>query len=215
MRNLCVAVLAVGALGLGGCAFQGGVNPNHFKYESRVYDGPIRGRALIEMPKAVQDEKFIGKPTSLTGAATNLTLQIGEITREAATLAFGNVFSDGVKVVESASGQMGHVAVVRPRVTQFSYEYNALRNAGFAITPTAVVDLELVLVANSGKPIFTRSFPSGNVEGPTYFLSGSPGDEISKAAHQAVMKVMQDAADATHRELKKEPPAGVKGDIAL
>ena len=84
MRNLCVAVLAVGALGLGGCAFQGGVNPNHFKYESRVYDGPIRGRALIEMPKAVQDEKFIGKPTSLTGAATNLTLQIGEITREAA-----------------------------------------------------------------------------------------------------------------------------------
>lgn len=75
MRNLCVAVLAVGALGLGGCAFQGGVNPNHFKYESRVYDGPIRGRALIEMPKAVQDEKFIGKPTSLTGAATNLTLQ--------------------------------------------------------------------------------------------------------------------------------------------
>ena len=80
MRNLCVAVLAVGALGLGGCAFQGGVNPNHFKYESRVYDGPIRGRALIEMPKAVQDEKFIGKPTSLTGAATNLTLQIGGFT---------------------------------------------------------------------------------------------------------------------------------------
>jgi hypothetical protein len=124
----------------------------------------------------VQDEKFIGKPTSLTGAATNLTLQIGEITREAATLAFGNVFSDGVKVVESASGRWA-CGRCPPRVTQFSYEYNALRNAGFAITPTAVVDLELVLAANSGKPIFTRSFPSGNVEGPTYFLSGSPGDE--------------------------------------
>lgn len=215
MRNMCVAVLTAGAFGLGGCAFQGGVNPNHFKYESRAYDAPIKGRALIAMSKAAQDEQFTGRPTSLTGAATNLTLPIGEITREAATLAFRNVFSDGVQVVESAKGQMGHVAVVSPRVTQFTYEYNALRNAGFAITPTAVVDLELVLLESGGKPVFTRHFPSGNVEGPTYFLSGSPGDEVSKATHQAVMKVMQDAADATHRELKKVLPAGGKGDSAL
>ena len=215
MRSMCVAVLTAGAFGLGGCAFQGGVNPNHFKYESRAYDAPIKGRALIEMSKAAQDEQFTGRPTSLTGSATNLTLPIGEITREAATLAFRNVFSDGVQVVESAKGQMGHVAVVSPRVTQFTYEYNALRNAGFAITPTAVVDLELVLLESGGKPVFTRHFPSGNVEGPTYFLSGSPGDEVSKATHQAVMKVMQDAADATHRELKKALPTGGKGESAL
>ena len=215
MRNRGVAVLTAGVLGLGGCAFQGGVNPNHFKYESRAYDAPIKGRALIEMSKAAQDEQFTGRPTSLTGSATNLTLPIGEITREAATLAFRNVFSDGVQVVESTNGQMGHVAVVRLRVTRFSYEYNALRNAGFAITPTAVVDLELVLLESGGKPVFTRHFPSGNVEGPTYFLSGSPGDEVSKATHQAVMKVMQDAADATHRELKKALPTGGKGESAL
>ena len=146
-----MAALALGVPGAGGCAFRGGVNPNHFKYESRVYDGPIRERALIEMPKAVQYEKFIGKPSSLTGAETNLTLPIGEITREAATLAFGNIFSDGVKLVESPSGQMGHVAVIRPLVTQFSYEYNALRNASFAITLTAVVDLELALAGSTGK----------------------------------------------------------------
>ena len=70
-----------GGPGLGGCAFQGGVNPNHFKYESRAYDAPIEGRALIEMSKAAQDEQFTGRPTSLTGSATNLTLPIGEITR--------------------------------------------------------------------------------------------------------------------------------------
>jgi hypothetical protein len=33
--------------GAGGCAFQGGVNPNHFKYESRVYDGPIRAGLIV------------------------------------------------------------------------------------------------------------------------------------------------------------------------
>ena len=31
MRSMCVAVLTAGAFGLGGCAFQGGVDPNHFK----------------------------------------------------------------------------------------------------------------------------------------------------------------------------------------
>lgn len=216
MRYLCAAVLGFGVLGLGGCAFQGAVNPTHFKYEPRSYDAAIKGRALIEMPRAVQDEQFTGKPTSLTGAVTNLTLPIGEITREAATLAFKDVFSEGVKVVESASGQIGHVAVVRPWSSQFSYEYNALKNAGFAITPTAAVGLNVSLLSSDMKLVFTRNFSSGNVEGPTYVLSGSPGDEVSKAAHQAMMKVMQEAADATYQELKKgQASGGAKGDTAM
>lgn len=95
MRCLCTAVLGIGVLGLGACAFQGAVSPAHFKYEPRSYDAAIKGRALIEMPRAVRDEQFTGRPNSLTDVATNLTLPIGEITREAATLAFKDVFSEG------------------------------------------------------------------------------------------------------------------------
>jgi len=79
VRYLCAAVLGFGVLGLGGCAFQGAVNPAHFKYEPRSYDAAIKGRALIEMPRAVQDEQFTGKPTSLTGAATNLMSPTGTL----------------------------------------------------------------------------------------------------------------------------------------
>ncbi|MBL8435518.1 MAG: hypothetical protein JNL99_11360 [Zoogloea sp.] len=76
-------------------AFQGAVSPAQFKYEPRSYDAAIKGRTLIEMPRAVQDEQFTGRPNSLTDAATSLPLPIGEITREAATLAFKDVFSEG------------------------------------------------------------------------------------------------------------------------
>jgi hypothetical protein len=41
------------------------------------------------------DVQFTGRPNSLTDAATSLPLPIGEITREAATLAFKDVFSEG------------------------------------------------------------------------------------------------------------------------
>lgn len=66
--------------------------------------------------------------------------------------------------------------------------------------PTAAVGLNVSLLSRHMKLVFTRNFSSGDVEGPTYLLSGCPGNEVSKAAHHAVMKVMQEAADATHRE---------------
>ena len=209
------ALLALSALVLSGCSFQAGLNPTYFQYTPHAYEQKISGIGAIEMPKAVQDEVFTGKPTSFTGGGTTLTLPLGALTREAATMAFKDVFSQGVKLVESGTEQRGYTAIIRPRITQFTYEYNQLKNIGFAITPTAVVNLSVTLTDRTGKAIWERKFETGNFEGNTYIISGSPGDEISKTAHKALMKVMQEAADATHQELSTNPPTLPDGEKAL
>lgn len=211
-RSMVVAALVVTA---GGCSFQGSVNATYFQYVAHNYDKKATGMGAVEMPRSVQDEVFVGKPTSFTGGGTTLSLPLGSITREAASLAFKDVFSRGARVVESAQGQADLAAVVRPKVIQFSYEYNQLKNAGFAITPTAVISLSVTLVDPAGKTIWERKFDSGNFEGQTYVLSGSPGEEISKTTHQAMMKIMQDAADAVQQHLIANPPEPAKGEKSL
>jgi len=197
-----MALVAVSAFTLAGCAFESGLNPAHFQYAPRVYDAKVPGRGAIEMSKAAQEESFSGNPTSFTGGGTTLTMPIGLITREAATTAFRDVFADGVALVESAAGQAGYAAVVRPRVAAFDYQYNQIRNLGFAVTPIVEMTLSVSLSDASGKTIWERDFESGSVQGETYFLSGSPGEQISKTAHRALMGLMQQAADAVHRELR-------------
>ncbi len=196
--SACVAL----TLAATGCAFESGLNPAHFQYTQRVYDAKVAGKGAIEMPKSVQAETFKGNPTSFTGGGTTLAMPMGLITREAATTAFGDVFTEGVALVEATPPQSAYAATVKPRVTAFSYQYNQLRNLGFAVTPMVEMSLTVSLSAGDGKPVWERVFQSGNVEGETYFLSGSPGEEISKTAHRTLMKLMQEAADAVHRELR-------------
>ena len=83
---------------------------------------------------------------------------------------------------------------MQPKVSAFSYEYNQLKNVGFAITPTVVLTLEVAVLDNAGKTINQRRYDSGTVEMPAYFMSGSPGEEIGKAAHKAVFDLMVVAA---------------------
>lgn len=209
-----VSVAAAAAL-MAGCSFQAGMNPTYFNPSPRNYDEKIAGIGAIEMPRAVQDETFSGKPTSFTGGGTNLTLPLGAISREAANLAFRDVFAGGAKVVESANSGPRYSAVVKPRITRFSYEYNQLKNVGFAITPTTTMSLSVTLADTDGKQMWEKTFDSVNFEGETYFVSGSPGEEISKTAHKALMKLMQEAADAVQKDLRASPAALPKGEKSL
>lgn len=206
-------LVAALAFGLSGCAFQANLNSTYFEYQPRAYDKKVVGVAVVEMSKTEQENVFTGNPTSFTGGGTTLTLPMGTITREAATLAFKDVFSQGVKVSDSVQSPSEFSAVIHPRVTQYTYEYNQLKNAGFAITPTVNIGLSVSLRDSRGNAIWERNFSTGNFEGKTYVMSGSPGEEISKTTHQAMMKVMQEAADAIQRDLIVSPPP--QGDKAL
>ena len=131
------------------------------------------------------------------------------IAREIGVIVFGDLFRDGAVKVNVLEGVTGYRVAVKPRVTSFSYEYNQLKNLGFAITPTVVLTLEVSTLDSAGKFLHKRYYESGTVEMPAYMISGSPGEEIGKGAHKALYDLMQRAANDLRNDVR------TSGDPAL
>lgn len=199
-----VALLCGATFFLAACSHTASYNAAHFEYTPRTFGQKIDGMAAIQMSPQEQGETYTGKPTSFTGGATSLTLPIGQILREGAVLAFRDMFSEGAEVIETSAGGRSYTAVIKPSVRSFSYEYNQLKNVGFAVTPTATVALEVKLTDERGKVMWESTVDSGAVEGPAYMISGTPGEEISKVAHKAVLKTMQQAASQAYEGVRNQ-----------
>lgn len=199
-----LTILAAAAF-IAGCAHTATYNASHFAVQRLGDDQRLDGRALILTESQDDAYTFSGKPTSFTGGGTTLTIPLGLIAREAATLAFGDLFRGGVDKSNDRSNLRTYAAVVSPRVTGFSYEYNALKNVGFAITPTVVVSVSLSLLDEQGKSFWEKTYESGSFEGDTYVISGSPGEDVGKAAHRAIYGLMLKAAGDAREQVKARP----------
>lgn len=208
-RTLAILLIACG-LGASGCALRGTQNNSYYEVQERRQAAKLPGTLAIVMSTAQQTEQYQGRPTSFTGGGTTLTLPIGEITREAARLAAAGTFEGGARVLE-IHPVSGYTAQITPRVTGLTYEYNQLKNAGFAVTPTVDLSLTVDLHDSTGIKRQEKLYRTGPYERPAYVYSGQPGEEISRATHKAVMLGMQQAMDDLHRQLSRpqglsEPP---------
>jgi hypothetical protein len=179
---------------LGGCAQTATYNAAYLTPPATAAADKLTGQALVYTVQADDDTLWSGKPTSFTGSATTLTIPLGMIAREVAALVFGNAFQGGAVKAHTLAGASGYRVIVQPRISNFSYEYDALTNAGFAVTPTVSLTLDLALLDAAGKTVQQRRYDSGKVVTAAYFVSGSPGEEIGKAAHKAVFDLMTQAA---------------------
>jgi hypothetical protein len=122
----------------------------------------------------------------------------------AAAVVFGEIFRGGARRSNDRTHLEGFRAIVMPRVESFSYAYQALRNLGFAITPEVTLSITVALVDARGNAFWEKRYASGPFEGDTYFLSTSPGDEISKAAHRAMYELLHRAAADVRAQLAAE-----------
>lgn len=188
MLFTAVAVLA------SGCAQMATYNASYHGSPNTQAADKLPGKVLVLTDKADDDTPFVGAPTSFTGGGTKLTIPLGVIAREIGAVVFGDLFRDGAVKANTITAASGFRVAVTPRVKAFSYEYNQLKNAGFAITPTVILTLEVTTLDNTGKALRTRNYESGTVEMPAYVISGSPGEEIGKAAHKAIYDLMVKAA---------------------
>lgn len=199
-------VLTLAALLLGGCAQMATYNAAYVASPVTPEAAKLPGKALVYTTQADDDNAWVGKPTSFTGSATTLNIPLGVIAREIAATVLGDAFRGGVvKANALPAAGAGYRVVVQPRVTAFSYEYNQLKNAGFAITPTVILTLDVAVLDAAGKTLRQQRYDSGTVEMPAYFLSGSPGEEIGKAAHKAVFDLMMRATSDLREWLRTQP----------
>jgi hypothetical protein len=199
----------VAALALSGCAQMATYNAAYIGTPATPTAEKLAGKALVYTDKMDDDTPYVGAPTSFTGSATKLTIPLGVITREIAATVFGDLFQDGAAKANTLADAAAFRVVVHPRVSSFSYEYNQLKNLGFAVTPTVVLTLEVRTLDAAGKLLQRRTYDSGTVEMPAYLISGSPGEEIGKGAHKAVYDLMRRAAADVRADLARP------GDPAL
>lgn len=185
------AVVALAASGvLSGCAPVATYNPAYISHAKFAEAEKLNGRILIYTEKTDDDVPYMGKPTSFTGSGTTLTIPLGMITREIAVIVFGDLFLGGAERSNSLTNLTSYRLVLKPKIINFSYEYNQLKNLGFAITPTVIATLDVSLLDGKGTASWTRSYFSGTVETDAYIVSGAPGEEIGKAAHKAIYDLM-------------------------
>lgn len=195
-------LLAVLAGVLAGCAQTATYNAAYVTPPATPTADKLAGKALVYTVKADDDAVWTGKPTSFTGGGTTLSIPLGVIAREIAATVFGDAFREGATKAGSLTGADGYRVIVQPRVSAFSYEYNQLKNAGFAVTPTVVLTLEVALLDAGGRTVDQRRYESGTVETAAYFVSGAPGEEIGKATHKALFDLMVKAASDVKEVLR-------------
>lgn len=193
-RAAAVAAMCLAALLAAGCAPMATYNPAYVQAPVTPAAEKLAGKALVYTLASDDDTPYVGPPTSFTGSATKLTIPLNLIAREIAATVFGDLFRDGAVKAGTLDAAAAYRVVVHPKVVSFSYEYNQLKNLGFAITPTVVLSLDLSLLDRTGQVLQQRRYDSGTVEGPAYMMSGEPGEQIGKVAHGALLDLMRRAA---------------------
>jgi hypothetical protein len=202
-RSLKVSVVAMLALAGVGCTHMANYNPAYIPpVATSTPAEKSEGRALVFTEKKDDDYSYVGHPTSFTGGGTSLQIALGVITREIAVSVFGKNFSDGAEQSGTLDRSQGYRVIVQPKVTNFSFEYNAAKNAGFAITPTVTLTLDVGIMGPDGKSRWQHQYPSGPVESESYMMTGNPGDEVGKAAHKAIGQLMLQAAGDVREYLR-------------
>lgn len=187
------SLLAACAL-LSACAQMATYNPSYVTPPSYAQADKLAGRVLVFTEVADDQTPYVGAPTSFTGSGTKLTIPLGTMAREIATTVFGALFRDGAAQAGTLQKAGDYRVVVQPKVRSFTYAYNQLKNLGFAVTPSVTMTLEVSVLDAAGKAVRQHFYESGTVESPAYIISGSPGEEIGKAAHKAMADLMLRAA---------------------
>lgn len=165
-----------------------GYNPTYVKDVPLAKNEKIDGRALVYMPKNELEQMILAKPTSITGHALTLEIPAGEIMKGVSVKTLDNIYLDGVDFATRLENAEKYKLIVKPKITSFEHEYNALKNLGFAITPQVKVNAEILIVNARNEVVDRKYYESGNIDGDTYMLNLQPTEAISKILHQTLQK---------------------------
>jgi hypothetical protein len=154
----------------------------------------LSGRGVILTTEVDDNYVFVGNPTSFTGGGTEISIPLGLITKEIAQHAFERMFSDGVVQARNLDSISSYEVVITPRVANFSYAYNQLKNAGFLVTPQVDISLSVDIFDSKKNKIRSNLFTSGIKDGDSYAFSGKPAERINQLAHEVVTELLNQAA---------------------
>jgi hypothetical protein len=161
----------------------------------------IEGKGLLYTDISDDEYVFNGKAESVLSGGASLSMPLGEMNKEISKAVFGGLFKGGLDVSNSLERANGYRAIIKPRVTTFSWDLNTLRTVGFGATPQVKMQLNLQILNSEKKIIFEKTYDSGVVRGDYYF-GGRPGERINKLSHTTMFNLMTTITDDLRRELQ-------------
>ena len=215
MKALRIIISVLAIVLFAGCSHVGSYSPGFVFFEPTHKADKFDGKCLVVTDKRDDAYVFSGSPTSFTGGATTLTLPLGQIVRETSLAVFGDIFIDGAEASNSHMTAQYHRAVIRSKLNSYAYEYNQLKNAGFAITPGVLISMDVELLNNHGATLFRRQYVTPDYfEGETYFASGDPGEKVSRATNLALVHLLRQAAPDKQFRILSLDGGGVRGALS-
>lgn len=159
----------------------------------------VQGKATLVMSASASNQTISPHPTSFTGAATSITIPMGQIVRGVGEKILGAGFSQGVTTGEVAAPTTYGVNV---EVANFSYAYDQASNLGFAITPKVSVQMIADVNAPDGKSVLHKTYSKADVTPGKYGISGQPAEKINEGLHLALGQMFRDLIDDIAAALK-------------
>jgi len=178
---------------LSGCSFNATYHPDYVTHRPAETNLRFPGKTMVYT--SVEDDNYIysGSPTSFTGGGTTLELPLGYITREVSAEVLKHICTGGVSESGSLADLESYQLIMHPRVTHFEYAYNQLKNAGFAVTPQAIISLKMETYDQDGNIILSKSYDSGLVDGETYMFSGEPAEVLNRLVHATLADMVEES----------------------
>lgn len=177
------------------------------QYEGRIQPAPgvqLPGRAVVFTTEAEDNYIYTGNPTSFTGGATKISIPLGLITKEISQNGFERIFSGGAVLARDIDAVSDYRVIVRPRISNFSYAYNQLKNVGLLVTPQTDISLSIEVLDNNRRVIHVNTFSSGVKDGDSYMMSGNPADRINRLAHEVITELVNQATNEVYYLLQNQ-----------
>jgi hypothetical protein len=177
---------------LGSCAYSGSYNPSFVPQSISYPDSQkFSGSGLIYMDVIDESYIFEGRPTSFTGGGTSLKLPLGNYAKQIALRVFSELFTDGVRFSNDLNDSNNYLLTINPKVTSFSYAYDAASSLGFAITPEAKISMQISVYDQDAKRVFEKTYYPEKLEGDTYMFSANPDEKVNQAAHRLITNIFE------------------------
>jgi hypothetical protein len=206
MKRLAVIVLL--ACAASGCAHVAQYRTEYVTGQIRHFTPSIDGEALVVTEPAQDEKLYSGHPSSFTGMTTTFEATVGRFLRETMVKVLSYKFTGGAKHAhELPQGTGTYRVVVKPKIVNFDYRYNQLKNLGFAITPEAKVELQVSVFDREGSTLLEKRYESDFVSGGAYVADFQPGEKINRAVHRALVEVTNQVAEDIEQALRTQMPS--------
>lgn len=201
-RSRRLALLAAFA----GCAHAGLESPESLEPPAVPEEHRVDGRVLVQFDP--DGDRYLASPYlgPLPDRATLVALAVGDVARDEAVRAFGAFFRGGADKKTLEVPSRGYRAVVMPRAWNQTTAYQELRREGLRPRVAVSLQVSVSLLDAEGRPVWSRAYDSGTMEGPGYFPRGAGGERLGPAARGAIARLLQRAAEETAAEAGRGAP---------